>query len=233
MESIKNVLVKFFGVAGRGQTYLNALYLLLAFPLGLFYFIFLVVGISLGIPLMIIWVGLMILLLVFGIWYALIAFERELAIGLLREDIPPMLHQDLAGKTLGQKFSAVLANPVTWKGLVYLIAKFPLGLLSFVVLVTSVSLSGALLATPLYYQWAHPNIGLTWNGVYWDSLWVIDSLSEALLASLAGVFVALISMHLLNGLAWVSGKFARIMLGNFSIPAAPGPQEPNAPALAG
>jgi hypothetical protein len=42
MNSFTNILVKFFGVAARSQTYLNLLYLFLAFPLGLAYFIFLV-----------------------------------------------------------------------------------------------------------------------------------------------------------------------------------------------
>jgi hypothetical protein len=31
-----------------------------------------------------------------------------------------------------------------------------------------------------------------------------------------------ISLHVINGLAWISGKFARVMLGNFSsLPAVP------------
>ena len=40
-------LAKFFGVAIRGQTYLNLIYLSLSFPLGLVYFIVLVVGFAL------------------------------------------------------------------------------------------------------------------------------------------------------------------------------------------
>ena len=125
MESLKTYLVKFFGVAIRGQTYLNALYLFLAFPLGLVYFIFLMVGLSSGIGLTIVWVGLLILLVVFITWTALAAFERQMAIWLLREEIPPMSRQDLSGLTLWQQFKATVTNPVTWKGLVYLLAKFP------------------------------------------------------------------------------------------------------------
>src|SRR5512142_3250624 len=102
MESLKSSLSKFFGVVIRGQTYLNALYLLLAFPLGLFYFVFLVTGLSVGIGTVIIWVGLLILALVFAGWYAMLAFEREMAIGMLRENIPPMSRENLAGKTLWQ-----------------------------------------------------------------------------------------------------------------------------------
>jgi hypothetical protein len=223
MDSIDQALGKFFGVITRGQTYQNAVYLLLAFPLGIFYFVFLVTGLSLGISLTIIWVGLFILLAVYGVWYGLITFERGLAISLLHEEIPSLHPVDMSGMTLFQKFSSTLTNPVTWKGLVYLFLKFPLGILSFVLLVTLVSISAALVATPFYFQYIHPQIGVYWTGTLWSPMWVIDTMSKAISVSIAGVFFTIISMHILNALALVSGKFARIMLGNFSpAPSAPG-----------
>jgi hypothetical protein len=226
MESIQSVLAKFFGVVVRGQTYLNLLYLLLAFPLGLFYFIFLVVGLSVGVSTIIIWIGLLILALVFAAWYAFIAFERQMAIAMLNENIPPISRQDGTGKSLWQQFTAALRNPVTWKGLVYLFGKFPLGVLSFVVLVTLLSVSASFIGLPFYYQTIHANFNMTLNGVYYfNPALLVDTLPEALLGSLLGIFIALISLHVFNGLAWVSGKFARVMLGNFS----PAPQAPLAP----
>src|SRR3954468_22489681 len=72
------------------RSYRNLLYLLLAFPLGLTYFLFLVVGLSLGLGLTIIWVGLPVLLLVLLGSRALSALERQLAIGLLGAEVPPM-----------------------------------------------------------------------------------------------------------------------------------------------
>lgn len=222
MESINMVLSKFFGVAVRGQTYLNMLYLLLAFPLGLFYFVFLVTGLSLGISLVIVWVGFFVLLIVFTAWIALLVMERYLAIHLLHEDIPPINRESFKGKTTWQKLKAALANPVTWKGLLFLLARFPLGIFSFVVLVTMISLSFSLLFVPLYYQWIHPPVTIDLGNAFRGSKWAVDTLQEALLACLAGVFMTFVSLHIFNGLAWVSGKFARLMLGNFSAqPAAP------------
>lgn len=89
MNDLGNSFANFFGVAVRGQTYLNALYLLMSFPLGIFYFVFLVTGLALGFPLIIIWIGLLILAAVFAAWYGLLAFERHLAIRqLLRRSHP-------------------------------------------------------------------------------------------------------------------------------------------------
>ncbi len=231
MNSINNDLGKFFGVAFRAQTYLNALYLLLSFPLGVFYFVFFVTGIALGVPLIIIWIGLLILAAVYAAWYGLIVFERQMAIWMLREEIPPISRESFTGKNLWQTFTTTLANPVTWKGLVYLFAKFPLGILSFSVLVTLVSLSAALVATPFYYQTISPNTHIIWNGAYWNLMGIIDTLPKAILISVIGLFITLVSMHILNGLAWVSGKFARVMLGSFSPSPEVPPASPHSPEL--
>jgi len=49
-----SVVRVFFGVVADPQSYLNIFYLLLAFPLGIAYFVFLVTGISVGTGLIII-----------------------------------------------------------------------------------------------------------------------------------------------------------------------------------
>ena len=91
--SQKTHLKRLFGVVSNGQTYLNMIYLLLAFPLGLFYFVFLITGLSLGIGLIIIGIGIPILLLMMTSWWGLALFERKITVWLLRvEDIHPMLY---------------------------------------------------------------------------------------------------------------------------------------------
>jgi hypothetical protein len=65
---------EFFGVLRRSETYRNLGYDLLAFPLGIAYFVFLVTGLSVGVGLVIIWVGVPILLGVVLAWRGLGAF---------------------------------------------------------------------------------------------------------------------------------------------------------------
>jgi hypothetical protein len=216
MKNLLNSLVKFFGVIARGQTYLNMLYLFAAFPLGVIYFVFLVTGFSAGIGLAIVWVGLLILAGMLAGWYGLILFERKLAIEVLREPIPPVQPNDLSGKNLWQKFKATLGNTVMWKGLIFLLAKFPLGIASFTVLVTLLAVSLALTGAPFYYTWVHPVVDLTFGPLTWQPVWIIDTLGEALLISLGGLLLLFISLHIFNALAWASGKFARLMLGYYA-----------------
>jgi hypothetical protein len=68
MNETTGIVKQFFGVAARGETYLNIIYLLLAFPLGTAYFVFLVTGLSLGLGLLIIWIGIPILLFMIVAW---------------------------------------------------------------------------------------------------------------------------------------------------------------------
>ena len=81
----------------RPQTYLNLVYLVLAFPLGLAYFLFLVVGLTVGFALVLTLVGIPILLLMHLAAWVLMKLERWLAIRLLGVDIPPMSPVDPQG----------------------------------------------------------------------------------------------------------------------------------------
>jgi hypothetical protein len=189
----------------RLATYRNLVYLALAFPLGLAYFVFLVTGLSLGLTLTIIWVGLPILALVIAGSWGFARLERTLAIHLLHAEVPPMAPPAAAEpRTFLQQVHATLSNPVTWKGMGFLAVKFPLGLVTFVLLVTSLSTSLALMATPLFYSWQPPQV----------ILWEVDTLWKALACSLVGAASLWISLVLLNVLALGWQQFSRLMLGS-------------------
>jgi len=218
----KTYVESFFGVIARGQSYLNILYLFLAFPLGLFYFVFLIVGFSVGAGLIIVWVGIPILLFTLVAWWALANFERQLAIGLLRIDIPPMSREDIPEQGIWARLKAHLKNPMTWKSLGYLFAKFPLGIISFVVVITLIALTAGLIAAPILYQSSIEgdsiDIGVfrfradNWAG-YTLGFWHVDTLGEAVICFFLGMVVFLISLHIMNAWAFVLKRFAWVMLG--------------------
>jgi hypothetical protein len=208
------------------RSYANLAYLLLAFPLGLAYFLFLVVGLSVGFGLAIVWVGVPILLLVLlGSW-GLAALERRLAIGLLGAEVPPMApREDQGPRSLGSQLGGFLKNPVTWKGLGFLLLKFPLGLAGFVFTVTTLAISVALLLTPFFYAWNPPELFYGWYA---------DTPARALLCSVLGLGLVWITLNLLNGLAWFWKTLAEAALGeaSFATPSLPmAPPLPPAPAI--
>jgi len=199
-------LGNYFGVVAEGQTYLNVIYLLLAFPLGLFYFIFLVVGLSLGVGLLIIWVGLLVLVMVFAGSWIFAQLERVLTNGLLRENIEaPPAHTP--PDSIWERVRGHLANPVTWKSMLYLFMKFPIGVVSFVLTVAGIAVGGSLLAAPFTYQ--------EWDYVVGD--WHMNTMNDAMLAFLLGVVITPLILHVLNWVAYFSGQVAVALLGEHYI----------------
>ena len=214
-----SLIRKTFGVFFWSQTYLNILYLMLAFPLGIAYFVVLVTGISVGVGTLVIWVGVPILVLVFLVSWGLTGLERELAVRLLRQDIPLVstpesIRDDPEGAPqnltieervfirMWRRLKNHLAKPATWTGLLYLFAKFPIGIASFVITTVLFALSFGFIAAPLLYRSYEYQIGR----------WRIDSLSDAFISLAAGLVILLISPHLLNLWAFLIGQFARFML---------------------
>lgn len=206
MNSSSSFLKRYIGVVAHEKTYLNLIYLLLAFPLSVVYFVFLVTGLSVGIGTLIIWIGIPVLLAVLAASWGLAFIERMLAEVLLREDLPPRSREEDADQSAWERLKTHLGYSVTWTSLVYLFLKFPLATIFFVITVTLVATSVAMLVMPFTYK--------LMNYPDWWGIWQIDSLGEALIATvLALVVVGPISLHITNFLARVSGAFARVMLG--------------------
>src|SRR3954453_3268955 len=222
-------LRRFCGAPFRLRTYTNLLYLLLAFPLGLAYFIFLAVGLTVGFGLTIVWVGLPILALVFAGSWAFAAFERQAAMLLLGADVPPMLPPPSpVQRTAFQRAGDFFSNPVTWKGMGFLLLKFPLGIVSFVSVVALLPLSSAFLLAPLFWEMGV----LDFDGID-GVVFQVDSIGGAWACAVLGVVMLWLSLNLLNALGWIWRGTATVLLGSDRFAAAaPPPGIPDAVAVA-
>ena len=102
-------------------------------------------------------------------------------------------------------------DPLTWKELLYLIVKFPLGVATFIVVVVFGSLTIALLISPFIYDSLQFFSGGGFLGIGLLEF-QIDSIAEALVAATIGLLMLPVFLHVTNSLAWLHGKFANIML---------------------
>lgn len=226
------------GVPLRLQTYRNLLYLLLAFPLGMLYFVFLAVGLSVGVGLAITVIGIPIIVATLAIATGLGSAERKLTALLLGIDIEPPADNPLSiddERPFLDRVKALVTTLQTWKAVFYLASKFLLGLLSFFLILTLLVTAVTLLVVPFVYDQPGVYIGLAIDepttlhpalAYGWDSLlvgfraaieltsWQVTTLPEALLVAGVGVGLIVVSLNVLNGLAWLSGQYARFMLGS-------------------
>ena len=200
-----------FHIAQDSQTYTNILYLLVSFPLGLAYFVFLIPGIIVGIGPMFL-IAVFMLPLIITIWLHLAAFERQMTIQWLHIAIPPMSYPSPIQMTRWQRLQAQLTNSMTWKTLAYLLLKFPLGIFSFVITIVLLVLSVAIsIVTLTIWLMTAPFFMLF--VMLQDVSHVKEWLQRYLLFALTGFGLYHITLRLLNGLTFVYGQFARVMLG--------------------
>ncbi len=198
----------FVAVVAHPQTFRNLLYLLLSFPLGLIYFVFLTVGLSLGVGTAIIWIGAFVLLGTFLGIKGLTTLERKLARGLLQTSIPSRIVsnpiQPNSNRTIFEQARRLMTSRESWAGAGYLLVKFPMGIVSFVLTVTLISVSLGLSLSPIAAMIPPMNMQI-------DS-WSIDTPYEAAPFSAAGLLLMFCSLHILNGMAWLHASWAKLCL---------------------
>jgi hypothetical protein len=190
----------------QAQTWLNILYLLLSFPLGVFYFVFLLTIFCTGVGLLPIVIG------VFVIWAGLLAtdvladVDRMALNSLLRSGIPerPVTAEPAASEGIWKRMKATARRPGILKRVVYLFLRFPLGLASFVLVMILLPLDILLLTLPLTYAFVPMMVA--------DSR--IETFDQAIYLCCFGAVFTVVSVHLLNSWTRLCRRLGMAMLDN-------------------
>lgn len=223
----------FVAAPARPQTYLNLLYLSLAFPLGLLYTVLVSVGVSVGAGLAIVIVGVPVFVLVFAVALGFVGVERWLTELLLGVELGEHTHLD--GDSLRGRVTSLVTDLGTWKALVYLPTKLVIGVAAFIGVTTGLTTGVSMLLVPLYYDAPgvyvgmvtsrpvelHPALYVGWNRLLVGfetaisiGSWEVTTLSEALVVAAVGAALCLITLNLLNLLARGASWYAEVMLGD-------------------
>jgi signal transduction histidine kinase len=192
------------------RTYGRILYLLLALPLGVAEFSFLVTAISFGFGTAITLIGIPVLVGSVYAWRWLAELERRLIRALVGTEIPRPYRPDPVGGRWWRRLTARLADPATWKDLAFLLLRLPLGILSFTVTVAVLAVGLGTLAAPADY-WAVSDA--TWLG------WIqINSLGVALALMPLGALILFVGIPGLGALGRLYGWLAAQLLGSNADP---------------
>lgn len=202
-----------FGVAIDPQTYTNLVYILLAFPLGVAYYMVLTIGFGFGAILSVFLIGIGILIATVACVRLVAGFERWLANTLLGTALERSSDVHSSEGSLWATGKAYLDAPSTWRGLGFVLIKFWIGILAVMLLIL-LFMAITLITSLLRYPYEAEIVTVNDQPI----TWTIASLPEAALATVIGLVLGLVFLHLTNAFAYVSRQMAFALLGESESP---------------
>lgn len=185
------------------RVFRRAAYLLLTLPLGVAWFTIISTLVSTGISLAVVIVGIPILILTVHALRWMAQAERWLVGTMLGADLE-VRYRTTDEQGWWPSFQARLADPQTWKDLVYLVVQLPLGIIWFALTAVLITVPLALLGAPVYFYAIPDGIDV--------GAWSIDTVGGAIGLMLLGLPVAWLSLRAIDGLAWLHGQWATFLL---------------------
>lgn len=205
--TLGDVLRQFVTAPIRATTYKRFLYLLLAFPLGVAYFVAFTTGASLGLGLAFTLIGFPVLLVTLIATTGAAELEARLGTVLLEQEItaPPSPRTTLDSSdgylTAVWRF---ITEPATWTSVVVVLLKFVYGIVAFVVTVTGSTLVATLIAAPMVYD--DPEVS------YQFGQYTVMTLPDAVGIAVTGVAGLWILCNLINAVAVAGGHMTDVFL---------------------
>lgn len=203
----RSALGRFFGVAADPRAYASLFYMVLALATGIFYFTWVVAGLSMTAGLALLIIGIPFVILFFGSVRVLSLVEGRLVEVMLGERMPRRPPFSPRGRSIWQRIGDMFTDPRSWSTLVYMLLMLPLGVLYFSVAITLVTAGAVLLMSPLL---ALPGVPL--------GIWVagVDLTAQApwalpLLVA-CGVLLLFVTLHLARGIGRLHGQLAKQLL---------------------
>lgn len=185
-------------------------FLIVNLPIAIAAFAAAVTGFSLGVSLLIIWVGIPVLVLTLAIARGFAQFERARIRICEQRPLPPVYYRENVGN-LGRRLLGVLRDPQYWRDLAHAVVAFPVRIFTWVVIVTwiATAIGGIAYVT---YGWALERIPDN------QTLWELIGVDSAAFGVFANVVLGLIFLVTLpfvaRGLSAMEAALGRVMLTN-------------------
>ncbi|QSX77014.1 sensor domain-containing protein [Agrilutibacter solisilvae] len=202
----RSPMARFFGVAADPRTYASLFYMLLALATGIFYFTWVVTGLSLSAGLAVLIIGVPFVILYFGSVRVLSLVEGRLVEVMLGERMPRRPLYSERGRPLLERIKELFTDPRTWATQLYFLLMLPLGIVYFTIAVTLLALSVSFIAAPVLVLFGVP-AAISLDGGYVD--WNYWSLP---LLFVGGVLLLFGTLHLARGIGRLHGQLAKHML---------------------
>ncbi|MEO8010746.1 MAG: sensor domain-containing protein [Dokdonella sp.] len=201
----KSVWARFFGVAVDPRAYAALFYMLLSLATGIFYFTWVVTGLSLSAGLAILIIGIPFIVLFFATVRALSFVEGKIIEGMLGVRMPRrpfFVDKDL---TVWQRIGAMFTDPRTWSTLFYMVIMLPLGVLYFTLATTGLALSVGFMVAPFLHVFGVDSGQVMINGEQ-------VRYSMLPLLFLLGALLFFVLLHIARAIGRLHGALAKNLL---------------------
>lgn len=210
-------LGRFFGVAADPRAYSALFYMLLSLATGIFYFTWVVTGLSLSAGLAVLIVGVPFVILFFASVRLLSLVEGRIVEVLLGERMPRRPTYQAPDQPLLSRIGAMFSDPRSWTTLLYMLLMLPLGVGYFTVAVSGLAVSLSFIAAPLAALFGDVDLGVEvdgWQFLRIDDYQVTSSLEawQLPLLFVAGVLLLFVLLHLVRGVGRFHGLLAKHLL---------------------
>lgn len=197
---------KFFSIFADPLAYSSLFYMLLSLATGIFYFTWVVTGLSLSLGLCILIFGLPFAVLFISTVRALSLVEGRLIESMLGVRMPRRpLYAD-RGKPFGARIKAMFVDPRTWSTLLYMMLKLPLGIIYFVFAVIGLTVPLALAVSPITNAVFEVGIVNMGDVVFAPPLWALP------LTLAIGAVLLCLTLHVARGIGQIQGQLAKHFL---------------------
>jgi len=200
-----SALARFFGVMADARAYTALLFLLLGLPTGVFLFTWAVTGLSLSVGLSVMIFGLPFFLLFLASVRLFALVEGRIVEGLLGVRMPRRPPHPGPRRSWWRRILDMLGDGRTWSTLLYMLLKLPLGIASFVLAVTGLSVALSLIASPIVEGGYHEHI-------WWDGTAIVLPAWAQPLLVIGGVLLGVALMHVFRWAGVAQAHVARALL---------------------
>ena len=204
-----SLLGKIFAVYGDWRAYTALLFMLLAMPTGIFFFVWCVTGVSLSLGFMVMIFGIPFSLLFLSSVRLISLVEGRMVEVLLGVRMPrrPIHPGNGKSRPIMERVKEVFTDPRTWSTLLYMVLKLPLGIVDFVLFVGLTSTSLSLLFAPIE-EFFTRSLWIDIDGVdYYSIPWLATPMLSVL-----GLILLTLLLHVARGMGWVHGHLAKNLL---------------------
>jgi uncharacterized membrane protein len=213
----KSWVGRFFGVIAEPRTYAALFYMVLAMATGIFYFTWVVAGISMSAGLAVLIIGVPFVILYFGSVRMLSLVEGRIVEVMLGERMPRRPLYSGRGKPWLERIKAMFVDPRTWSTQLYFLLMLPLGILYFTIAVTLLALAVSFIVAPVAVLFGGALTGVSADG--WQVLNIYDGQMttslrpwELPLVFLAGFLLLFVTLHITRFIGKWHGQLAKHLL---------------------